>query len=63
MRLIWGMVVMALTATTAMAQGGGVNHYSTAELQQMAHKLEQQESFRTTGSAKRWTNIRAALPC
>lgn len=51
MRLIWGMVVMALTATTAMAQGGGVNHYSTAELQQMAHKLEQQESFRTTGSA------------
>ncbi|MGO8718549.1 MAG: cupin domain-containing protein [Acidobacteriaceae bacterium] len=51
MKLIWGMVFMALTATAALAQGGGVNHYSAAELQQMAHKLEQQESYRTTGSA------------
>lgn len=51
MKLIWGMVFMALTATATLAQGGGVNHYSAAQLQQMAHKLEQQESFRTTGSA------------
>jgi mannose-6-phosphate isomerase-like protein (cupin superfamily) len=51
MKLIWGMVFMALTATTALAQSGGVNYYSKAELQQMAHKLEQQESFRSTGSA------------
>lgn len=49
MKLIWGMVFMALTATTALAQGGGVNYYSNAQLQQMAHKLEQQESFRKTG--------------
>jgi mannose-6-phosphate isomerase-like protein (cupin superfamily) len=50
MNLIWGLVVMAFTATTGLAQGGGVNHYSAAELQQTAHKLQQQESFRTTGS-------------
>lgn len=50
MKLIWGLVVMAFTATAALAQGGGVNHYSAAELQQMAHKLQQQESFRTAGS-------------
>ena len=51
MRLIWGIVVMAITASTALAQAGGVNHYSAAQLKQMAQKLEQQESFRTTGSA------------
>jgi mannose-6-phosphate isomerase-like protein (cupin superfamily) len=42
---------MAITASTASAQTGGVNHYSATELQQRAHKLEQQEGFRTTGSA------------
>jgi len=42
---------MAITASTALVQAGGVNHYSAAQLKQMAHKLEQQESFRTTGSA------------
>jgi mannose-6-phosphate isomerase-like protein (cupin superfamily) len=51
MKLIWGVVAMAITASTALAQTGGVNHYSPADLQQRAHKLEQQESFRTTGSA------------
>ena len=49
MKLIWGIVAMAITASTALAQGGDVHHYSAAELQQMAHKLEQQESFRATG--------------
>ena len=42
---------MAITASTALAQSGGVNHYSAAQLKQMAHKLEQQESFCATGSA------------
>lgn len=42
---------MAITASTALAQAGDVHHYSAAQLKQMAHKLEQQESFRTTGSA------------
>lgn len=51
MKLIWGIVAMAITASTALAQAGGVNHYSAAQLKQMAQKLEQQESFRTTGSA------------
>ena len=51
MKLILGMVLMALTVTTALAQGGGVNHYSAAELQKMAQNLEQQDSFRATGSA------------
>jgi len=51
MKLIWGIVAMAITASTALVQAGGVNHYSAAQLKQMAHKLEQQESFRTTGSA------------
>jgi mannose-6-phosphate isomerase-like protein (cupin superfamily) len=51
MKLIWGIVAMAITTSTALAQAGGVNHYSTDQLKQMAQKLEQQESFRTTGSA------------
>ena len=42
---------MAITASTALAQAGGMNHYSAAQLKQMAQKLEQQESFRSTGSA------------
>jgi mannose-6-phosphate isomerase-like protein (cupin superfamily) len=51
MKLIWGLVAMAITASTALAQTGGLNHYSAARLKQMAQKLEQQESFRSTGSA------------
>jgi mannose-6-phosphate isomerase-like protein (cupin superfamily) len=51
MKLIWGIVAMAITTSTALAQAGGVNHYSADQLKQMAQKLEQQESFRTTGSA------------
>jgi mannose-6-phosphate isomerase-like protein (cupin superfamily) len=51
MKLIWGIVAMAITASTALAQAGDVNHYSADQLKQMAQKLEQQESFRTTGSA------------
>ena len=51
MKLIWGIVAMAITASTVLAQAGDVNHYSAAQLKQMAHKLEQQESFRATGSA------------
>ncbi len=51
MKLIWGIVAMAITASTALAQAGGMNHYSAAQLKQMAQKLEQQESFRSTGSA------------
>jgi mannose-6-phosphate isomerase-like protein (cupin superfamily) len=51
MKLIWGIVAMAITTNTALARTGGVNHYSAAQLKQMAQKLEQQESFRTTGSA------------
>ncbi len=51
MKLIWGIVAMAITASTALAQTGGLNHYSAAQLKQMAQKLEQQESFRSTGSA------------
>ena len=42
---------MAITGSTALAKAGGVDHYSAAELAQLAHKLEQQESFSTTGSA------------
>lgn len=42
---------MTLIATGAMAQSGGLNHYSASQLRQMAQKLEQQESFRKTGSA------------
>jgi glc operon protein GlcG len=49
MKVIWGIVAMAITASTALAQAGGAKHYSAAELQRMAHKLEQQESFRATG--------------
>ena len=51
MKLIWGIVAMAITTSTALAQAGGVDHYSVAQLEQMAQNLEQQESFRTTGSA------------
>ena len=51
MKLIWGIVAMAITTSTALAQAGGVDHYSAVKLKQMAQKLEQQESFRTTGSA------------
>ncbi len=50
MKKIWGLFVMTITAA-AMAQSGGVNYYSAFQLQQMAQKLEQQESLRTTGSA------------
>ena len=50
MKLIWGIVAMAITVSTALGQAGGVNHYSAAELQQKALQLEQQDSFRTTGS-------------
>lgn len=51
MKLIWGIVAMAITTSTALAQAGGVDHYSAVKLKQMAQKLEQQDSFRTTGSA------------
>jgi mannose-6-phosphate isomerase-like protein (cupin superfamily) len=51
MRKIWGLFVMTSIAATALAQSGGLNHYSASQLQQMAHKLEQQEGLRTTGSA------------
>ncbi len=51
MKLMWGIVAMAITTSTVLAQAGGVDHYSAAQLKQMAQKLEQQESFRTTGSA------------
>jgi mannose-6-phosphate isomerase-like protein (cupin superfamily) len=51
MKLIWGIVAMAITTNTALAQAGAMNHYSAAQLKQMAQKLEQQETFRTTGSA------------
>lgn len=51
MKLVWRMGVMVLTATTALAQSGGVNTYSNTELHRMAQKLESQESLRTTGSA------------
>ncbi|HVC89250.1 MAG TPA: hypothetical protein VND66_01390 [Acidobacteriaceae bacterium] len=50
MKLIWGMA-MALTAMTALAQSGGVNHYSAAKLQRMAQKLEQQATSDRTGIA------------
>jgi len=46
-----GVAAMAIAASTALGQTGGMNHYSAEELKQMAHKLEQQENFRTTGSA------------
>lgn len=51
MKLIWGMVLMTLTATTALAHGGGVTYYSSADLHGMAQKLERQQSQRTTGIA------------
>ncbi len=50
MKLIWGMVAMALTAT-AVAQSGGANHYSAAKLRQMAQKLEQQATSDRAGIA------------
>ncbi|MGC1869462.1 MAG: hypothetical protein WA700_00770 [Acidobacteriaceae bacterium] len=46
-----GVVAVAITANTALAQAGGVNYYSAEQLKQLAHEPEQQESFRTTGSA------------
>jgi len=51
MKLIWGIVAMAITTSAGLAQGGGVDHYSAEKLMQMSHGLEQQESFRTTGWA------------
>ena len=33
MKLIWGIVAMAITASTALAQAGGVNHYSAAQVE------------------------------
>ncbi|MHB1857769.1 MAG: hypothetical protein ACYCPM_10085, partial [Acidobacteriaceae bacterium] len=50
MKLIWGMVAMALTAT-AVAQSGGANYYSAAKLRQMAQKLEQQATSDRAGIA------------
>ena len=50
MKVFWGMALMALTTTAALAQGGQVNYYSNAELHQMAQKFDQ-ESLRTTGIA------------
>jgi mannose-6-phosphate isomerase-like protein (cupin superfamily) len=51
MKGIWRFGVMALIATAAMAQNSGLNYSSTSQLHQMAAKLKQQESIRTTGSA------------
>lgn len=42
---------MAITTSTTLGRTADVNYYSAAGLKHMAHKLEQQESFRTTGSA------------
>src|SRR5665213_3930141 len=40
-KLIWGTVLMALTATTVLAQNGGVDYYSATDLQGMAQQLRQ----------------------
>ena len=42
---------MTLITGAAIAQSGGVNFYSTSQLQQMAQKLQQRDSLRTTGAA------------
>ncbi len=51
MKKIWGLIVMTLLTTAAIAQSGGADVYSASQLQQMAQKLEQQEGLRTTGLA------------
>lgn len=40
---------MAVTATTALAQGDGVDHYSAVDLQRMGQQQKQQEALRTNG--------------
>ena len=51
MKYKWGIVLMALTSATVLAQSGAVNYYSNAELHRMAQKLEQQASSNGTGIA------------
>ena len=51
MKKIWGLVVMTLITSAAVAQSGGANHYSASQLHQRGQKLEQQDSLRTTGVA------------
>lgn len=49
MKRIWGLTIMALTVSGAIAQRAAVSRYSAAELRQMAQKLEQQENFQKDG--------------
>ncbi len=51
MKFIWGVVLMAVTATTAWAQSGGVDYYSAVDLQKMEQQLRQQGSLKTKGIA------------
>ena len=51
MKLIWGMALMSVMATTVLAQNSGVDYYSAADLQGMAQQLRQQDSLRTAGIA------------
>jgi len=50
-KLIWGMALMSVMATTVLAQNSGVDYYSAADLQGMAQQLRQQDSLRTAGIA------------
>lgn len=55
MKQIWGMAIVALITAGGIAQiqkpAQGAVHYSASELQQMAQKLTQQESLKTSGAA------------
>ncbi len=51
MRKIWGIIIMTVISTAAMAQSGGADVYSSSQLHKMAQKLEQQDNLRTTGAA------------
>ncbi len=53
MRTLWGLLVVAAFAAAGMAQSGNVNYYSAFQLQQMAHKLEQQETLRSAGTGSK----------
>jgi len=50
-RVIWGVAGMALSAGAALAQSGGVNYYSSSQLQNMVQALQQQVRSTADGSA------------
>ena len=64
MKLIWGIVAMAITTSTALAQAGGVRSLLRRKLKQMAQKLGSRKVFAPRGRLlKRWIHIREVSQC